>query len=294
MAKNKGLATLKEIIKMISTIVSWTLFVLLLMSAIFLFYYFLTTTIYSLKGEKYEPRFSLYTIISPSMTPNINVYDVILDLRVDDPEDIEIGDVITFISSSPETSGMTITHRVISIIKDNEGNYSFKTKGDYSPIEDTSAVDFNSIIGRVAFKIPQLGRIQLFVASKFGWLFVVLIPALYIVVKSLMNSLKKIKDSESNILMLPYSFIKPHNDKPEEENKNMENKEIINDTASPSNEDNNSIPKEEVAEEPKEEEINLEAKWNFDNLNTNTTSNQSPVDTTNENVDLPEKKDESK
>ena len=36
------------------------------------------------------------------------------------PEDIEVGDIITYVSDSPETEGMKITHRVVSIIDDEE------------------------------------------------------------------------------------------------------------------------------------------------------------------------------
>ncbi|MEG0909755.1 MAG: signal peptidase I [Bacilli bacterium] len=180
----------KEIFQLISTILSWTLFVLLIICAAFLLYYFVATRLYATKGDKYEPKFSLYTIVSPSMVPNINVYDVIVNMRVDEPKDIKINDVITFTSSSSESSGMTITHRVISVIKDEAGNVSYQTKGDNNPVEDSGSVPFNSIIGRVGIRIPMLGRIQFFVASKMGWLFVIVLPALYIILKDLLKIFK--------------------------------------------------------------------------------------------------------
>ena len=98
----KSKISFREIMKTISTIISWTIFSLLVICAAFLLYYFVATKVFIHFGSKYEPKFSLYTIISPSMVPNINVYDVVIDLRVDEPEDIEIGDVITFYSDSPE------------------------------------------------------------------------------------------------------------------------------------------------------------------------------------------------
>jgi len=53
-----------------------------------LVYYFVAVRIYAAKGSGHEPKFSLYTIITPSMTPNINVYDVVVDVKVDMPENI--------------------------------------------------------------------------------------------------------------------------------------------------------------------------------------------------------------
>lgn len=187
----------REILKLISTIVSWTIFVLLLICAAFLLYYFVATKIYATKGSGYEPKFSLYTIISPSMVPNINVYDVVVDTKVEKPEDIKINDVITFNSSMPEVHGGTITHRVIAINKDSEGNYYYQTKGDNNLVEDGVNVPFNSIVGKVALRIPKLGKIQSLVATKAGWMMLILIPALYIIVRGLLRTLK-IKDTDLN------------------------------------------------------------------------------------------------
>jgi len=180
----------KEKFKFVSTVISWTVFTLLVICALLLFYYFISMKLYSAKGYKFEPKFSLYTIISASMVPNINVYDVIINLRVDSPKDIKIDDVITFKSTSAESSGKTVTHRVVSIIQDGDGNYSYQTKGDNNLIADSSAVSYSNVIGKVAMRLPQLGRIQLFVASVYGWLFLILIPALYIIFKDVVKIIK--------------------------------------------------------------------------------------------------------
>lgn len=190
MDSSKKKNNFKEIFSFISTVLSWTIFTLLIICAILLLYYFISTQIYARKGDKFEPKFSLYTIISPSMVPNIRVYDVIVNLRVDSPEEIQIGDVITFTSTSTESMGDTVTHRVVSISKTEEGKYSYQTKGDNNLIEDSSSVEYNNVIGKVAFKIPQLGRVQFFVASVYGWLFLILIPALYIIFKDILKILK--------------------------------------------------------------------------------------------------------
>jgi signal peptidase len=180
-------------LKIISTIISWAIFIILLICIVFLAYYFIATRIYAAKGAGYEPQFSLYTIVSPSMVPNIKVYDVVLDTKVSNPEDIKVNDVITFNSDIPELKGGTITHRVISI-KEEDGKYYYQTKGDANILEDSELVEFEDIVGRVAIKIPQLGRIQFFLASKLGWILVVLAPALYIIVKDIFKIMKLIKD----------------------------------------------------------------------------------------------------
>lgn len=198
--KNK--LSLKEIFKLISTIISWTVFVLLLICAAFLLYYFIATKVYVAKGTGYEPKFSLYTIVSPSMVPNINVYDVVIDVKLEKPEDVKINDVITFNSSIPGVEGGTITHRVIAISKDKEGNYYYKTKGDNNLVDDGVDVSFNSIVGKVALRIPGLGKVQSFMASSMGWLMFILVPALYIIIKDILRIIKNKNEEKQEKLKI--------------------------------------------------------------------------------------------
>ncbi len=176
-----------KFIKIISKIISWFIFAILIIAAAFLLYYFIATKIYAAKGKGYEPKFSIYTIISQSMTPNINVYDTIINIRIDNPEDIKVGDVITFISTSLLNPGTTVTHRVVSITTDSEGKTCYRTKGDYNPVEDQACAKFSNVLGKVIFVIPQLGRVQFFIASGPGWIICILIPALIIIIRDILK-----------------------------------------------------------------------------------------------------------
>lgn len=175
-------------IKFIATAISWSVFVILILCAIFLIYYYISMKNYAAKGAGYEPKISLYTIISGSMSPTINVYDVVVVFDVDDPTDIEVGDVINY-NSSEFISGETIsvTHRVVEIVVDKNGEYTYYTKGDNNLARDPDGVEFTSIIGVVEMKIPQLGRLQFFLASKIGWLLIIVLPAVFILLKYIMQ-----------------------------------------------------------------------------------------------------------
>lgn len=205
---------LKKPFKYIGFIISWTIFLLLVVCAALLLYYFVSVKIYQKKGIGSEPPFGLYTIISPSMEPNLNVYDVAISKRVTDPKDIQIGDVITFHSSDFKLGqNIVVTHRITEIIIDEHNNYKYTTKGDNNFIQDPTPVAFESIIGKVSTRIPQLGRIQFFLASKFGWLVVVILPALLVIIKEILKLVKefspKVKNPRYNLifnrrLRLPY------------------------------------------------------------------------------------------
>ena len=199
------------ILKMIAKILSWVLLVLLVLVAGLLIYNIVSSKIYEIRGQKYEPEIALYTIISPSMEPNINVYDVVVTKKVKDFSTIKEGDVITFISTSTLGEGLTITHRVKDVVKTDD-DIKFRTQGDNNQIPDSSLASSKNVLGKVLFKVPWVGHIQFFLQSKGGWLFALLIPAMIIVcydiykvirlsnVKQKVNESIKEKEEDPNLV----------------------------------------------------------------------------------------------
>lgn len=189
MKAKENYSGLKGVFKFFASIVSWTALVLLILIALFLAYYTISTRVYSNKGEKYEPFVSLYTIVSGSMEPNIKVYDVVISKKVKSPQDIKVGDVITFISTSSISKGMTITHRVIEVIETDKG-VTYRTKGDNNLSPDTAPAEYSNVIGKVILRVPQLGRVQSFIGTQSGWLIIIVIPALIIIISDILKIFK--------------------------------------------------------------------------------------------------------
>ncbi len=227
--KNSSKTNYLLFLKYISTIISWTIFVLLSIIGALLIYYFASSRLYVTKGDKYEPFFSVYTIVSGSMEPTIKVYDVIINTKVNDPKDIKVNDVITFTSTSDISNGKTVTHRVIGIREMDDGGTCYVTRGDNNTTEDPSCATYSNVIGKVSAVVPGLGKIQFFLASKFGWLLIIVVPALYIIVKDLLKLFKMSRNKEDeettdNIdnTMVIGNLIKRNNLIDEEENEKNE------------------------------------------------------------------------
>lgn len=206
--KEESYYNFKGLFKYISTVVSWTIFVLLIIIGILLIYYYISVRLYATKGEKFEPQFSVYTIVSQSMEPTISVYDVIINTKIDDIEDVKINDVITFISTSNITYGMTITHRVVGTKKMDNGETCLITRGDNNTQEDIACVAKSNIIGVTKAVIPGLGKVQFFLSSSLGWVLLIILPALYIIIKDVIKIFGLSKEIKS-------------------ENKESENKQIL-------------------------------------------------------------------
>ncbi len=188
----KNYSGLKGILKFITTIISWTALIILIILALFFAYYMTGNRLAEKNGGKFEPIVSLYTIISPSMTPNINVGDVVVAKKINSPQDIKVGDIITFISTSSISRGMTITHRVTEINQTSNG-FHYTTKGDNNLSPDSSPAEYDNIIGKVVFRVPQLGKVQNLVANQGGWLVIVIIPALFIIISDILKVFKLLK-----------------------------------------------------------------------------------------------------
>lgn len=118
----------------------------------------------SLFGYRY------YTVLTPSMEPELSVGDIVI-VKLANADEIAEGDVITFNPSS-ETDAY-LTHRVTQLFPDYQGTgvTCFKTKGDANETEDSFLVDSSRLIGKVAFHIPKIGYIVRFVQLK--WYFVI-------------------------------------------------------------------------------------------------------------------------
>lgn len=171
--QNKFMQVINKVLKWLSTLV----LVILVIIGIILLGIFVSGKIAQSKGE--TPPISLYTIISPSMTPNIKVYDVVV-VKTTDTSALKVGDVISFYSNNVYFDGKPITHRIVKKYNTEEG-ISYITKGDANAEVDNDYVYEQNIVGKVIFKIPALGRVQFFLASQGGWFIAILIPALAVI-----------------------------------------------------------------------------------------------------------------
>ena len=146
------------------------------------------------KGIPKPALVSAYTIVSPSMVPNINVLDVIITTRVSDPSKIKVGDVITFNSTDYRSSGVTVTHRVKKVEKTSDGKYLFTTKGDANNTEDATRQPFSSIYGKVLIRLPKLGYIQYILSTVLGWLLLIIVPTVLIIGADIIKIIKTVKN----------------------------------------------------------------------------------------------------
>lgn len=180
---------LKRTWKTIYKVISYSIIIILMIIAAFFIFYVISGKLAEKQGK--TPPFGLYTIISPSMTPNIKVYDVVFVKNVD-PSTLKVNDVITFYSTNAFFGGTPITHRIVEILDVPETGTMFRVKGDANEEADEEKVLPSNVIGKVLFRVPSLGKVQFFLASKTGWLIAILIPAAIILIYDIYKLIKLI------------------------------------------------------------------------------------------------------
>lgn len=111
------LVKLKKILHFITTVLMYSICLIMIIVFLVFVVNFIDNRHNIKAGNNKRALFSAYTIVSPSMVPSINVLDVVVTKRVDSPEDLEKGDIITFNSTDYRYSGVTVTHRIQNIEK---------------------------------------------------------------------------------------------------------------------------------------------------------------------------------
>ena len=165
-------------------------------------------------------NYRMFTVATGSMVPKYEVGDVLISKEVA-PEDIKIGDTISYLGSSGSFDGKVVTHEVVDIEKDVDGNLVFHTKGIANIIEDPVVYE-DQIYGVVVHKAVLLSFIYGVVSSKYGLFIFVVIPILYIVGSELLSAMLEKEDKrrkevkEKQVLVEKKSSKKKSNKKEEE------------------------------------------------------------------------------
>ena len=177
-------------LKFVLSVISYAIFIWLLLIGITLLIYVADIKIRAMKGDYTPPKYNAYVVETGSMIPEILVKDVVLTKKID-TEDIKVGDVITFLSSDPRLPDITITHRVVDIYTDPvTGDIEYQTKGDNNNTADATLTPSYNVLGKVILKLPKLGYLQDFLVDMSGWIYVILLPCLAIVSYDIMKLFK--------------------------------------------------------------------------------------------------------
>lgn len=189
MKKNKVFRT----INLVKNIICWLLVVILVFTLVVFFTARINGSTPSVFG------YSIFRVSSGSMEPELMVGDIILDKEIDNPEDLKVGDVITFISD--DYGDRLVTHKIIKAPYEENGKLMLQTKGIANEVED-KPISADNVKGIMICKIDYLDTVYNIFLSPWGLLIlialivIIFFDEIITIMKILTNNDKSAKDAD--------------------------------------------------------------------------------------------------
>ena len=139
--------------------------------------------------------YRMFTVATGSMVPMYNVGDILLCKEVD-PSTLKVGDDITYMGMKSTFKDKLITHRIIKIAKNDNGEYIFQTQGIATTSPDP-AIKEDQIYGKIITEIEILSWVYKQVTTPVGLVLMVIVPILLIIASEILTSkLEKVSEKK--------------------------------------------------------------------------------------------------
>lgn len=130
--------------------------------------------------------YQLYTVLTDSMEPRIPTFSLACTKIIPKDEELNLkkGDIITFVGDRFGDE-IVLTHHFNSIDEDMTGKKIYRTNAEGKKELDMYRIERKDIIGTYVFHIPYLGKIFLFLKSKFGFIMYAELAVVWLVNKTI-------------------------------------------------------------------------------------------------------------
>ncbi len=138
-----------------------------------------------------------YIVLSDSMKKtDFAAGDLVLIEDVD-PETLDEGDIIAYISQNTENFGETVTHKIRKKTVTEDGQAGFITYGTTTDTDDEKVVTYPYVIGKYKSHIPKIGKFFEFVKTTHGYIICILVPFLILILSEGIRCIRLFKKYKS-------------------------------------------------------------------------------------------------
>ncbi|KMM63321.1 signal peptidase [Bacillus glycinifermentans] len=177
---------MRKIMKWVSNILYVIIFTLIIATVI---------VVISTKSSGGEPQlfgYQLKTVLSGSMEPEFKTGSIIAVQKVDNPEALKKGDIITFM----QDQNTMVTHRIIGITK-NKSNLMFQTKGDNNQNPDSDPVLSENVVAKYSgITVPYAGYLLDFAGKPIGTAILLIVPGLLLILYAVITVSAALREIE--------------------------------------------------------------------------------------------------
>ena len=140
--------------------------------------------------------FRIFSVATGSMVPVYNVGDILIAKEIE-PDKIKVGDDVVYQGEKGTFAGKIVTHRVISIERQDDGNYKIITQGVANNAQDPE-INQTQVYGKVMGKIHILSFLQKLMKNIYVFYFVIFIPVGILVYRNIKNIINMDRDNEDD------------------------------------------------------------------------------------------------
>lgn len=172
----------------------------------------------------------MLTVLSGSMTGVFRPGDLLIDDPVSPSQANRLvaGDIITFRASS--SSAQLITHKIIAVKHQANGNVGYQTKGVANNAPDPELVQPNQVVGTYRLHIPLAGYLLQAVQKKTIFFLLIAIPLLYLGAAEILKRRRETQPDESKAEATQLAQLSVEASAPERE---AESEELVEPTLTP-------------------------------------------------------------
>lgn len=141
-------------------------------------------------------------VLTDSMYDVIESGDLIFCKSID-AKDVKEEDIISFFDPSSNTQSV-VTHRVVEVTTDKNGNIAWRTKGDANNIEDQALVPAENLVGiYTGTSISGAGDFVIFLSTTWGLVIFVALPLVLLIIYDIIRrrTYEKIKQKDTDALL---------------------------------------------------------------------------------------------
>ena len=177
---------MKKIFELIKTVVVWLVMALAVFMMIF--------TVISVNTFNRNDRnlfgYRAYIVNSDSMAKTDFDAGSLIFVKQVDPSELEVGDIITYISQNSENYGVNVTHKIRSKTVDKQGNPGFITYGTTTDVDDPTIVTYPYVLGRYEGHLDKVGTFFNFLKTPQGYIVCIFVPFMLLILYQGVNCIR--------------------------------------------------------------------------------------------------------
>ena len=131
-----------------------------------------------------------YIVNSDSMAKTDFDAGSLIFVKQVDPSELEVGDIITYISQNSENYGVNVTHKIRSKTVDKQGNPGFITYGTTTGVDDPTIVTYPYVLGRYEGHLDKVGTFFNFLKTPQGYIVCIFVPFMLLILYQGVNCIR--------------------------------------------------------------------------------------------------------